>query len=312
MRSLNRLKWLHAFEAAARHGSFTGAAEELGVTPAAVGQLVRSLEEWVGHPLLTRTHSGKKRLVVVTEAQEALQEITEGLDKLDSGLKKLRGRRARSVIVVTASQVLVMNWLMSRLNRFSEQHEDIDLRLDVSDKHIDLAHGEADIGVRCGPGHWPGLHTTWIMDEEVVVVCSPLILKAGQEPDCGWLNKQKLIYDDTPHPDANMPTWERVLDTIGYGNVSQNSLHINSTSAVILAALSGRGVSIVRRALVQQSIDNGQLIQLYSSFKWPLTCSYYLVRSAHALGRPEVQIFHDWMLASHATSDESRKGTTFE
>lgn len=299
MRSLNRLKWLHAFEAAARHGSFTGAAEELGVTPAAVGQLVRSLEEWVGHPLLTRTRSGKQRLVVVAEVREALQDITNGLDKLESGLKKLRGRRARSVIVVTASQVLMMNWLMSRLNRFAEQHGDIDLRLDVADKHSDLAHGEADIGLRCGPGNWPGLHPTWLMDEEAVVVCSPLILKAGEEPDSDWLNKQTLIYDDTPHPGANMPTWERVLSALGYAHISQSSLHINSTSAVILSALSGRGVAIVRRALVEQSIDNGQLIQLYSTYSWPLNWSYYMVRSEHALGRPEVQAFHDWMLVSH-------------
>lgn len=299
MRSLNRLKWLHVFEATARHGSFTGAAEELGVTPAAIGQLVRSLEEWVGYPLLTRTRSGKKRLKVVAQVEDALQEITDGLDKLDSGLNKLRGQRARSTIVVTASQVLVMNWLMSRLNRFSEQHENIDLRLDVSDKHIDLLHDEADIGLRCGPGNWPGLHSTWLMDEEAVVVCSPLILKTGEEADCAWLNKQKLIYDDTPHPGANMPTWEHVLETIGFGNVSQNSLHINSTSAVILAALSGRGVAIVRRALVEESIANGQLLQLYPAFKWPLTWSYYMVMSEHARNRPEVQIFHDWMLLCH-------------
>ena len=78
MRSLNRLKWLHAFEATARHGSFTGAAQELGVTPAAVGQLVRSLEDWVGHPLLRRTRSGKERLTLVDEAQDALQDITQG------------------------------------------------------------------------------------------------------------------------------------------------------------------------------------------------------------------------------------------
>lgn len=97
MRSLNRLKWLHAFEATARHGSFTGAAQELGVTPAAVGQLVRSLEDWVGHPLLHRTRSGKERLTLVDEAEEALQDITQGLDKLETGLNKLRGRRSRSV-----------------------------------------------------------------------------------------------------------------------------------------------------------------------------------------------------------------------
>ncbi|HBV4082726.1 TPA: LysR family transcriptional regulator, partial [Klebsiella quasipneumoniae] len=173
MRSLNRLKWLHAFEATARHGSFTGAAQELGVTPAAVGQLVRSLEDWVGHPLLHRTRSGKERLTLVNEAQEALQDITQGLDKLETGLNKLRGRRSRSVVVVTASQVLVMNWLMDRLNRFSETHENIDLRLNVTEKLMDVSHGEADIGIRCGQGDWPGVNKTWLMDEEAVLICSP-------------------------------------------------------------------------------------------------------------------------------------------
>lgn len=85
MRSLNRLKWLHAFEATARHGSFTGAAQELGVTPAAVGQLVRSLEDWVGHPLLRRTRSGKERLTLVDEAQDALQDITQGWTSWKAG-----------------------------------------------------------------------------------------------------------------------------------------------------------------------------------------------------------------------------------
>lgn len=149
-RGTNRLLCPHrtniddsAFEATARHGSFTGAARELGVTPAAVGQLVRALEEWVGHPLLHRARTGKERLTLVDEARDALADITLGLDKLESGLNKLRGRRARSVVVITASQVLVMNWLMERLNRFSELHNTIDLRLDVTERVMDVAHGVA-------------------------------------------------------------------------------------------------------------------------------------------------------------------------
>lgn len=86
MRSLNRLKWLHAFEATARHGSFTGAAKEPGVTPAAVGQLVRALEDWVGHPLLHRTRSGKERLTLVTEAQDALKRSLKGSIALSQDL----------------------------------------------------------------------------------------------------------------------------------------------------------------------------------------------------------------------------------
>ncbi|AJZ88482.1 LysR family transcriptional regulator [Klebsiella michiganensis] len=295
MRSLNRLKWLHAFEATARHGSFTGAAEELGVTPAAVGQLVRSLEEWVGHPLLHRTRSGKERLTLVEEAKEALRDITVGLDSLELGLNKLRGARARAVVVITASQVQMMNWLMERLNRFSEQYDNIDLRLNVTEKLTDVLHGEADVGIRCGPGNWPGLQSTWLMDEEAVIVCSPQLLTGVTEAD--WLSKQKLIYDDTPHPGANFPDWETISRNIGVALCEQNGLHINSTSAVILAALSGRGVAVVRRALVQQLIDLGQLRQLFPQHKWPLTWSYFIVRSERSSRRPEVTLFHDWLVA---------------
>lgn len=296
MRSLNRLKWLHAFEATARHGSFTGAARELGVTPAAVGQLVRALEDWVGHPLLHRTRSGKERLTLVDEAQEALQDITQGLDKLETGLNKLRGRRARSVVVITASQVLMMNWLMDRLNRFAESHPGIDLRLNVTEKLMDVSHGEADIGIRCGQGAWPGVNKTWIMDEEAVLVCSPR-LAPKEKMACGeWLATQKLIHDDTPHPGADFPSWDDVLKAVDAPGALESGLHINSTSAVILSALSGRGVAIVRYALVKQLIETGQLAQLHPQRHWPLKWAYYLVTSQQHAMRPEVKIFHDWLL----------------
>lgn len=296
MRTLNRLKWLHAFEATARHGSFTGAAEELGVTPAAVGQLVRALEDWVGHPLLHRVRSGKERLTLVSEAQDALKDISDGLDSLEKGLSKLRGRKSRSVIVLTASQVLMMNWLMDRLNRFSELHSNIDIRLDVTEKLMDVVHGEADIGIRCGPGDWAGLSKTWLMDEEVVMVCSPVLLPDANCCSPAWLSEQKLINDDTPHPGANFPSWETVLAKIGAPPARMGSLHINSTSAVILSALSGRGVALVRRALVQQLINNDQLRVLFTDFVWPITWSYYLVMSEHSRIRSEVKILHDWLI----------------
>ena len=303
MRSLNRLKWLHAFEATARHGSFTGAAQELGVTPAAVGQLVRSLEDWVGHPLLHRTRSGKERLTLVDEAQEALQDITQGLDKLESGLNKLRGRRSRSV-VVTASQVLMMNWLMDRLNRFSETHENIDLRLNVTEKLMDVSHGEADIGIRCGQGDWPGVNKTWLMDEEAVLICSPHLVPSGKMACSEWLATQKLIHDDTPHPGADFPSWNDVLLAVGAPEALESGLHINSTSAVILSALSGRGVAIVRYALVKKLIETGQLVQLHPDHRWPLKWSYYVVTPQQKVMRDEVKVFHDWLLQD-VVSDRS-------
>ncbi|MDE7915861.1 LysR substrate-binding domain-containing protein [Enterobacter kobei] len=304
MRSLNRLKWLHAFEATARHGSFTGAAQELGVTPAAVGQLVRSLEDWVGHPLLHRTRSGKERLTLVDEAQEALQDITQGLDKLETGLNKLRGRRSRSVVVVTASQVLMMNWLMDRLNRFAESHENIDLRLNVTEKLMDVSHGEADIGIRCGQGDWPGVNKTWLMDEEAVLICSPHLVPPGKMACSEWLATQKLIHDDTPHPGADFPSWDDVLRTVGAPEALESGLHINSTSAVILAALSGRGVAIVRYPLVKKLIETGQLVQLHPDHRWPLKWSYYVVTPQQKVMRDDVKVFHDWLLQD-VVSDRS-------
>ncbi|MBR7631106.1 MAG: hypothetical protein RLZZ616_1503 [Pseudomonadota bacterium] len=296
MRSLNRLKWLHAFEATARHGSFTRAAQELGVTSAAVGQLVRSLEDWVGYPLLHRTRTGKERLTLVDEARDALQDITQGLDKLETGLNKLRGRQARSVVVITASQVLVMNWLMDRLNRFSETHANIDLRLNVTENLMDVQHGEADIGIRCGQGDWAGVNKTWLMDEEAVLVCSPHIV-SPEKMTCGeWLSTQKLIHDDTSHPGADFPSWGDVLSVLNAPKARDSGLHINSTSAVILSALGGRGVAIVRHALVKSLIETGQLAQLHPEHRWPLKWSYYVVTPQKSVIRSEVKVFHDWLI----------------
>ena len=230
--------------------------------------------------------------------------FTLGLDKLETGLNKLRGRRSRSVVVVTASQVLMMNWLMDRLNRFSETHENIDLRLNVTEKLMDVSHGEADIGIRCGQGDWPGVNKTWLMDEEAVLVCSPHLVPSGKMACSKWLATQKLIHDDTPHPGADFPSWNDVLMAVGAPDALESGLHINSTSAVILSALSGRGVAIVRYALVKKLIETGQLAQLHSDHRWPLRWSYYLVTPQQKVMRDEVKVFHDWLLQD-VVSDRS-------
>ena len=161
---------------------------------------------------------------------------------------------------------------------------------------MDVSHGEADIGIRCGQGDWPGVNKTWLMDEEAVLVCSPRLVPP-EKIACGdWLATQKLIHDDTPHPGANFPSWDDVLRTVNAPGALERRLHINSTSAVILSALSGRGVAIVRHALVKQLIETGQLVQLHPDHRWPLTWSYYLVTPQHTAMREEVKIFHDWLL----------------
>ena len=150
--------------------------------------------------------------------------------------------------------------------------------------------------MRCGKGDWPGVNKTWLMDEEAVLVCSPL-LASPEKIACGeWLATQKLIHDDTPHPGADFPSWSDVLKDINAPDALESGLHINSTSAVILSALTGRGVAIVRLALVKQLIETGQLIQLHPNHRWPLKWSYYLITPADNPMRHEVKTFHDWLL----------------
>lgn len=300
MRNLTRLKSLQAVEAAARHGSFVGAAGELDITPAAVGQLVRSLEDWVGYPLFRRTRSGSERLVPVEEVQAALEHIASGLDELELGLTKLRGRRAHKTVVVTASQVFVANWLIMRLGQFSNDHPRIDVRLDVADRLVGVAHGEADIGIRCGLGAWPGLKTTLLMDEEVIAVCSPKLLpEHAITPD--WVARQTLIHDDTPHPGGEFPTWSEWLRRCGANSRPSNrGLHINSSLAVIQATIAARGVALIRKALVEHEMENGRLRRLMPEQRWPIRWSYYVVAHAKSLQRPEVMAFHDWLLQQAA------------
>lgn len=307
MRSLTRLKSLQALEASARHGSFVGAAAELDVTPAAVGQMVRSLEDWVGYPLFKRTRSGAERLAPCDEARAALGDIAQGLDHLEAGLKKLRGRMARSVVVVTASQAFVANWLISRLDEFSSAYPNIDVRLDVSDRLIDLAQGEADIGIRCGLGSWKAVKATHLMDEEIVAVCHHRLLPKDAEVTASWIAGQTLIHDGMPHPGGEFPTWSAWLLRLG-ANVppGDRGLKINSTAAVIQAAIAGRGVALVRKALVEHELESGRLVHLMANNRWPVKWAYYAVASAKALRRSEVGAFHDWLMRAAASEKRTR------
>lgn len=298
MRFLTRLKSLQALEASARHGSFVGAASELDVTPAAVGQLVRSLEDWVGHPLFRRSRSGVERLTPVEEAREALDDIAQGLDRLESGLRKLHGRKARSVVVVTASQALVANWLLARLEDFAAAHPLIDVRLDVSDRVIDLAQGEADIGIRCGLGTWKDVRASYLMGEEIIAVCHHRLLPTDSEATAGWIAGQTLIHDGTPHPGGDFPSWAEWLAGCGVNQpLPDRGLRINSTAAVIQAAVAARGVALVRKALVAQELDSGRLIHLLPERRWPVKWAYYVVAAPKALRRYEVTAFHDWLVS---------------
>ena len=172
MRSIAHLNALRAFEASARHQSFSLAAQELNVTPAAVGQLVRTLEDWLGSPLFVRSTSGRARLVTTEVAEQALPDIRAGLERLAVGLERLRSGSAGGVLTVTVSPAFAAKWLLPRIERFQAAWPETDLRLDTSLKPVDFVAQRIDVGVRYGRGQWPGLAAEKLMDEEVYP-CAP-------------------------------------------------------------------------------------------------------------------------------------------
>jgi LysR family glycine cleavage system transcriptional activator len=142
---------------------------------------VRALEAWLGVPLFRRTSGPPVRLLLTEEAQVALADITTGFDRLASGLNRLRAAKGAGIVTVTASPAFAAKWLLPRIDRFRAAYPEFDVRLDATDRLVDLAEGDADIGVRYGGGRWPGLDSVRLMDEEVFPVCSPALL-AGAHP----------------------------------------------------------------------------------------------------------------------------------
>lgn len=136
MKTPVHLNALRAFEASARHQSFSAAAAELNVTPAAVGQLVRTLEEWLGAPLFHRTAGGRARLTLTDSAERALPEIRAGFDRLSSGLERLKEGSMNGVLIVTVSPAFAAKWLLPRIDRFQSACPDTDVRLDTNLKAI--------------------------------------------------------------------------------------------------------------------------------------------------------------------------------
>lgn len=299
MRNLSRIKAIQSLEATARLGSYVAAAAELNVTPAAVGQQVRLLEDWVGTPLFKRMGHGSSRLVAMPETEEALADFAAGLDRLDAGLRRLREHSARKIITATASQALVAKWLLPRLEAFTTAHPELDVRLDVTDRILDLAKADADIGLRCGPGQWPGVQSSLLMKEEIFPVASPSFFNAESLPKTpSQLLRHTLIHDVALQVSGAFPSWANWLEAQGIASakVANSGLQINASAAVIQAAINGQGIALARAALVKDDIAAKRLIRLCPKISWPLAWAYYVVASPQALSKPHVRIFQEWLM----------------
>ena len=298
------LNALRAFEASARHQSFSAAAAELHVTPAAVGQLVRTLEDWLGLTLFHRGAGGRARLTLTDAAERALVDIRAGFDSLSIGLAKLQESSVNGMLTVTVSPAFAAKWLLPRIDRFQSAWPDTDVRLETSLKAVDFVAQRIDIGVRYGSGHWPGLQAEKLLDEEVYPVCSPRRLdehrRLAQPAD---LLGEMLIHDLSMDSHASFPTWDVWLTQAGVvGAVRPRGLQINNSAAVLQAAIEGQGIALARSVMARDDLKAGRLLRLFADIQVPSSLAYYIVYRPDSANLPRLHAFRDWLLQEAAGS----------
>src|SRR6266568_6392175 len=289
--SLNALK---AFEAAARHESFTRAAAELCVTQGAVSHQVKALEAELGLKLFNRE---RQRLLITEAGRDYLNVVRDALDRIAVGTERLLQRQSAGVLTVSTSPDFAAKWLVHRLGHFAEAHAGIDLRVSATLHHVDFAREEVDLAVRHGDGNWPGLAAVRLSPEQLFAVCSPKLLsgrrRLGRPAD---ILKFPLIHMDSR---ADWAKWLQAADiedaAVIHGPV------LNRASMVIDAAINGQGIALARTTLSAWDLINGRLVRPFPE-SLRLSKTYWIVCPKVTATLPKIVTFRDWLLAE-ASSD---------
>ena len=295
-RKLSRLpplNALRAFVAAGRHLSFTRAADELAVTPAAVSQQVKLLEEQLGTPLFERR---SRQLVLTEEGQAVLPGLAEGFASIGDALARLGARTDEGPLTVSVAPSFAAKWLVPRLDRFGAAHPAIDVRVQASHDIVDFVADGVDVAIRYGPGGYEGLSVERILPEEMFPVSAPALLKGKHALTApAALRHHTLLHDDSPDQDPSCPDWRMWLKAAGVDGVdSRRGLRFNQSALVLEAAISGRGVALAKAALAAADLRARRLVRLFG-MRQRLGFAYWFVAPPSKAAWPKVIAFRDWL-----------------
>ena len=291
LRRLPPLNALKAFEAAARSGSFTRAAEELRVTQAAVSQQIKALEATLGVKLFIRQ---RPRPVMSEAGREYLAVVRDALDRIALGTERLVQRRSSAVLTVSTSPDFAAKWLVHRLGRFAESHREIDLRVSATAHHVDFVRDDVDVAVRHGDGNWPGLDVVRLCSEQLFPVCSPRLVSGR--------NRITTASDLLKFPLLRLgdwQTWRRWFEAAGVSDPAAHGPIIDRASMLIDAAVDGQGIALARTALAAWDIINGRLVRPID-VSLAMANTYWIVCPKVNSSVPKVATFRNWLLAEAA------------
>ncbi len=288
-RRLPSLNWLRAFEAAARHTSFAEAAKELNVTPAAISQQVKQLEDWLGASLFTR----QPRSLLLTDAGLGyLPIVRQAFDHLAAGTEDLFGSGRSGPVALRVSTSLTYLWLVPRLGRFLERHPDVSLRLTTTVDGLSFGQAGTDLEIRYGSGQWPGFRAERLFWEALFPVCAPALL-GGAVP---LAKPEDLASHTLIHMIGEPENWQMWLNAAGVSGLSVGSalqfdLHMMATRA----AIEGTGVALGLSPMVDDALAKGLLVAPFD-VTIPARDAHFVVTSEEAIERREVQLFKSWLL----------------
>lgn len=292
-RQLPSMKGLRAFEAAARHLSFTKAADELHVTQAAISHRVKTLEECLSVRLFYRFN----RKLELTEAGRLyLSPLRDALHIVGKAADRVSKHQTTPPIRISVVISFATKWLLPRLKGFNAFHPDIDVRVTADDTPISFERDPFDLSIRFGRGHYADVHVDFLMEDRIIPVCSPALLEGSsplRKPDD---LKHHVLLHDLASDAENRPNWSDWLDTAGVTGLDPSlGPGFNLWNMLIDAAIAGQGVALAPAALAANDIDAGRLIQPFGT-TLSSELAFWLLSKPEDSNRPNVRIFRDWLM----------------
>lgn len=284
------LNALRAFEASARHLSFTRAAVELFVTPAAVSHQVKSLEAQLNVTLFKRLPRG---LMLTSEGETLLPVLRESFDRIAETLERFEGGHFREVLTVGAVGTFAVGWLLPRLADFQSKHPFIDLRLSTNNNRVDVAAEGLDYAIRFGAGAWHGIEASKLIEAPLSVLCVPEI--AGQLQEPADLLKQTLLRS---YRTDEWPEWFLAAG-LRANTPAPRSIVFDSSLAMMEAALQGAGTALAPPLMFARQLAAGAIEQPFDI--GITTGSYWLTRLQSRPETSAMTMFKEWLLQAART-----------
>jgi len=298
MASLPPLNSLRAFEAVGRHLSFSKAAGELNVTPGAISQQVRGLEDFLEIKLFKR----RNRSIVLTDSgQVFLPLLSDGFSRITEAVDSVRRSQGDEPLTITAAPSFTSKWLIPRLCKFQALHPEIDVRIDASSRLVDFVREDIDVGIRFGTGEIEGLDSNYLFSFDLIPVCSPDLKHEGKAVhDLSDIRHHTLLHSQDTDFDPSFPDWAMWLATAGVDDVdASRGIFFSQGEMVIEAAIEGQGIALCANVMVAGALESGRLIQPFET-RLPVRLSFHLITTRQKSRGSKIGAFRQWILEESA------------